>query len=149
MASLRDKNGREWQVSVDVNAVKRVRSLCGVNIADLNDIAKIDADDCLLVDVLYAILKPEADKASLTDEQFGEALGSGDALMRAAEALMEGISDFFRSPQQRNLLKAMMEKAKAARPMIEKAAMEKIEKMTPEAIVQSISSSSATNSPES
>ena len=48
----------------------------------------------LLVDVLYAAVKPEADAKGVTDEEFGRAM-SGDAIEMATTALLDEVIDFF------------------------------------------------------
>jgi len=92
-------------IEVTVATVKRVRALCKV---DLNSIVELDknskpsaellerlsSDPVLLVDVLYAVCKPQADKQNITDEDFGEAM-AGDAIEHATTALLEEIVDFF------------------------------------------------------
>ena len=81
MKSFTDNKGRTWTLEVNVAAIKRVRGLCKV---DLNSIVEVDSenrptahlleqlssDPVLLVDVLYAICKPEADKLGVSDEDF-------------------------------------------------------------------------------
>lgn len=89
MKSFTDNLGRTWTLVVNVAAIKRVRALCEV---DLNAIIEIEdgkpaakllerlsEDPVLLVDVLYAVCKPECDKKNVTDEDFGAAM-AGDAI---------------------------------------------------------------------
>ena len=105
MKSFSDNKGRTWTLEVTVATVKRVRGLCKV---DLNSIVELDknnrpsaellerlsSDPVLLVDVLFAVCKPQADKLGITDEDFGEAM-AGDAIEHATNALLEEIIDFF------------------------------------------------------
>ena len=63
------------------------------------------------VDLLQVTVKPQADAAGISDEQFAEALG-GDALDAAAESLMSECIDFFRPGVRENLAK-LREKTKA------------------------------------
>ena len=105
MKSFTDNAGRLWTLSVNVAAIKRVRALCDV---DLNSIVEMDAgnkpsakllerlstDPVLLVDVLYAVCKPEADARNIGDEDFGRAM-AGDAVEHATAALLDEIIDFF------------------------------------------------------
>lgn len=105
MKSFVDKNARAWSIVVNIATVKRVRALCNVNLLELitvDDSGKTDSsvldklseDPVLLVDVLYAVCKPEADKLGISDEQFGESL-DGDAIEKATENLLDEIVDFF------------------------------------------------------
>lgn len=105
MKSFTDNKGRTWTLEVTVATVKRVRALCRV---ELNSIVELDknnkpsaellerlsSDPVLLVDVLYAVCKPQADKLGITDEDFGEAM-AGDAIEHATTALLEEVIDFF------------------------------------------------------
>jgi len=105
MKSFTDNAGRVWMLAVNVGAIKRVRALCGV---DLNSIIELDeknkptakllerlsTDPVLLVDVLYAVCKPECDSKNVTDEEFGAAM-AGDAIDLATSTLLDEIIDFF------------------------------------------------------
>ena len=85
MKSFTDNTGRTWTLSVTVGTIKRVRALCNVDLAGVISIEsgaqpKVDllerlgSDPVLLVDVLYAVCKPEADAKGVTDEEFGQAM---------------------------------------------------------------------------
>lgn len=104
MKSFTDNLGRTWTLVVNVAAIKRVRALCDV---DLNSIVEVEdgkpstrllerlsGDPVLLVDVLYAICKPECDQKNISDEDFGAAM-AGDAIESATNALLEETVDFF------------------------------------------------------
>lgn len=105
MKSFTDNLGRSWTLVVNVAAIKRVRALCDV---DLNAIVEIDKDNnpstkllerlssdpVLLVDVLYAVCKPDCDQKNVSDEDFGAAM-AGDAIDHASAALLDEIVDFF------------------------------------------------------
>jgi len=102
---------RLWEVRVDLAALRRVRTLLGINLMQvvnpqdklLEDIA---ADPVVLVDILYAVCKPQADACGLSDVAFGEQF-SGDTLTEASKALFEGIVDFCPSRPKAALKKAM------------------------------------------
>ncbi len=117
MKTFRDNKRRVWTLEVNVAAIKRVRGLCKV---DLNTIVEVDSenrptarlleqlssDPVLLVDVLYAICKPDADKQGVSDEEFGEAM-AGDAIEQATEALLDEIVDFFPSAKRQVMRKIL------------------------------------------
>ncbi len=105
MKTFTDNTGRTWTLSVTVGTIKRVRALCGVDLANIITIVpgekpKVDlleqlaTDPVLLVDVLYAVCKPEADSRGVTDEDFGRAM-AGDAIEFATGALLDEVIDFF------------------------------------------------------
>ena len=105
MKSFTDNTGRTWTLAVNVGTIKRVRALCDVNLANIITIdsgatPKVDLlerlgnDPVLLVDVLYAAVKPEADTKGISDQEFGQAM-SGDAVEMATTALLDEVIDFF------------------------------------------------------
>lgn len=105
MKSFTDNAGNVWTLSVNVAAIKRVRALCGVDlnsIVELNEknepstklLHQLATDPVLLVDVLYAVCKPEADAKNVSDEDFGRAM-AGDAIEHATNALLDEVIDFF------------------------------------------------------
>ena len=111
MKSFTDNTGRTWTLAVNVGTIKRVRALCDVNLANIITIdsgttPKVDllerlgSDPVLLVDVLYAAIKPEADAKGVTDEDFGRAM-AGDAIEMATTALLDEIIDFFPETKRR------------------------------------------------
>jgi hypothetical protein len=113
MKQFTDNSGRTWTVPVNVDGIKRVRSLLGVNLLDVLDdgcklLADLHDDPVLLVDVLYCLCKPEAEAKQVTDEEFGRAM-SGDALLHASKALLEGLSDFFPNARQRAAMKRLLQ----------------------------------------
>ena len=104
MKSFTDNTGRAWTLSVTVGTIKRVRALCNVDLVGVISIEsgaqpKVDllerlgSDPVLLVDVLYAVCKPEADAKGVSDEEFGQAM-SGDAIEMATTALLDEVIDF-------------------------------------------------------
>lgn len=114
MSSFTDTLSRRWDVDVNVGAVKRVRSMCGVNIYDVMDTSKeslaerISTDPVLLVDVLYALCAPQAEKRGIPADRFAEGF-QGDVLDEAADALLEGIAFFFPAAKRKLMLAALKE----------------------------------------
>lgn len=97
MSNWKDSQGRSWSMAVTISTVKRTRDLAGINLLDVFDgklLSQLSQDPELLVNTIYAVCKPQADAAGVSDEQFGELL-VGDAIEQAAEALVQGIIDFF------------------------------------------------------
>ena len=104
MKSFTDNTGRTWTLAVTVGTIKRVRALCDVDLANIINIdgttPKVDLlerlgrDPVLLVDVLCAAVKPEADAKGVTDQEFGQAM-AGDAIEMATTALLDEVIDFF------------------------------------------------------
>ena len=132
MKTFTDNKGRTWTLEVTVATVKRVRGLCKV---DLNSIVELDknnkpsaellerlsSDPVLLVDVLYAVCKPQADKLGVTDEDFGEAM-AGDSIEHATSALLEEVINFF--PESKRMV---MQRILSASRKFSEAARKKLE----------------------
>ena len=80
MKTFTDSAGRTWTVSLTIDAAKRVKGLLDVNLLELEAgdpplLTKLGTDVILLCDVIFALVKPQADAAGVSDEQFGAALG--------------------------------------------------------------------------
>lgn len=102
-------------VVINVAAIKRVRALCNIDLASVVTLdgakkprfellEQLSGDPVLLVDVLYAICKNEADKLGVGDIEFGEAM-SGDAISEATEAFLGELIDFFPEAKRKVLQK--------------------------------------------
>ena len=124
MKTFRDTAGREWCITVDVNAVKRVMKApieffgepLRVNLLSLVepncDLLKKMADyPPLICDVVYALCKPQCNEKNVTDEEFGRAMG-GDVLQNVLECLIEETIDFF-PEYRRKFLRKVLEKGRA------------------------------------
>lgn len=126
MKTFKDSAGREWSISVNVAAVKRVRTLAGVDLLGLLDpssgTAEKLSDPVTLGDVLYAAVQPQAERLGVTDEQFGESL-AGDAIHDATQALIDEIVDFSPNPRGR----AAMQKVRDAARVVTDRALTMIE----------------------
>jgi len=121
MHSFKDNEGREWHLAVNVATVKRLRqSELAVDLLDLVDgreperslLVRLAADPVLLVDVLYVICQPEAEKRGVSDVEFGEAM-AGEVIDRATEALLAEITDFTPNRRDRQRLRRGLEKIEA------------------------------------
>lgn len=109
MKTFCDNSGRSWSVAINVECIKRVKSLLDVNLLDAVDgklLEQFISDPVLLCDVLYAICKPEADTKNVSDEEFGRAM-AGDAIDAGTTALLEELVDFFPSGKRQVLSKAL------------------------------------------
>ncbi len=109
MKTFIDNAGRTWTVAVNVDAIKRVRTLCGVNLLEIFEgdlLGRLANDPILLCDVLYAVCKPELDAKGISDEDFGRAMG-GDVIEAATAAFLEEMVGFFPSPKRAVLTKAL------------------------------------------
>lgn len=99
MRLFRTVDGFEWPVEINFSTLKRVRSLTGHDFfnplsppAPLIHRARVDAS--IVVDALFALVKPLADERKITDERFGAILG-GECGAHAIAAFWDELSDFF------------------------------------------------------
>jgi hypothetical protein len=111
MKTFADSAGRTWTVSLTLDSVKRVRDLLGVNLLELDQgepplLTRIGTDVILLCDMIFAILKPQADAAGVSDAEFGAALG-GEVIMAAQKAFYEELVGFFRQLGRGDLARAV------------------------------------------
>jgi len=111
MREFRDNVGRAWSIEINVASLKRVKNLVGLNILDMLDpssnVRQKIADPCVMADVLYALVMPQADARSINDEQFGAAL-VGESIDAGCNALREECLDFFQSDRRASLRAVMV-----------------------------------------
>lgn len=126
MRQFKDNAGRTWTVDINVATLKRVRGLTGVDLMQVIEgtlIEKLIRDPVLLCDVVYAVCKPEADVAKVSDEEFGKAM-AGDAIEAATTAVLEELVGFCPSPRDRanlgRVLQATRKVMDRARDLVEK-----------------------------
>ncbi len=109
MKTFNDLTGRVWTISVNVDALKRVRSLLSVNLMEVIEgklLEQLISDPVLLCDIIYVLCKPEADAQEVSDEEFGRSM-AGDAIELATTALLEELAEFFPLEKRRLLQKAL------------------------------------------
>lgn len=126
MRQFKDNAGRTWTVDINVATLKRVRGLTGVDLMQVIEgtlIEKLIRDPVLLCDVVYAVCKPEADAAKVSDEEFGKAM-AGDAIEAATGAVLDELISFCPSPRDRanlgRVLQATRKVMDRARDLVEK-----------------------------
>ena len=111
MKTFTDSASRVWTISLTIDAAKRVKSLMSINLLEPEAgepplLTRLGTDEILLCDVLYCLIKPEADARGISDEEFGRALG-GDAIFAAHNAFYEEMIDFFQRRGRTDRAKAV------------------------------------------
>lgn len=109
MKTFKDNADRTWTVTVNVDAIKRVRSLLSIDLMEAVEgklIERLIGDPVLLCDVIYCVCKEDADAKGIKDEDFGRAM-AGDAIELATTALLEELVDFFPQGKRQLLRKAL------------------------------------------
>jgi hypothetical protein len=152
MKTFTDTAGRAWTIALTIDAAKRVKSLLDVNLLELEAgdpplLTRLGTDVILLCDVIFALVKPQADAAGVSDQEFAAALG-GDAVLAAQTAFYEELVDFFRKLGRRDLAKAV----DAQRRMIDLTVARietRLDKLDLEAAVETTLGEPSTSSPPS
>lgn len=109
MHTFNDTQGRTWTVTINVDAIRRVRALINIDLLETVEgklLERLITDPVLLCDILFALIQPEAEAKQVSDEDFGRALG-GDVLDHATTALLEELVDFFPSGRRQVFRKAL------------------------------------------
>lgn len=153
MKTFNDNAGRTWTLAVTVDAIKRVEGLIkGVNLANLTHgepplLTRLETDIVLLCDVIFALVKPQADQLGVSDEEFGKAMG-GDAIIAAHDAFWEELTGFFRQLRRTDTARAIEKQATLVKATV--AAIEQqVETLDVEEVIAKALGSSVGNSPES
>ena len=99
MKVFTDATKRSWEISLTIGSAKRVKNLLGIDLLQPEEgdpplLTRLGTDEMLLCDIIYCLVKPQADAVGITDEQFGELLG-GEVILAAQTALYEELIDFF------------------------------------------------------
>lgn len=128
MHAFTDQNGRPWALKIDVAAIKEIRDALQVDLLKALEgdlLQELAADPVKLVEVLWRLVREQAARDQLTEEQFGRAL-AGDSLEAATEAFLDELIAFF--PQrQRNALATLRTKSRHYAQTATTAAMSRLE----------------------
>ena len=104
MPSFKDTEGRIWTLRITVAAIRRIKDIAGIDLGDFSvfgeggPFSDLGSDSCRLVEIVYAAIKPEADVLGVTMEKFMESF-VGETVVKASEALLESLADFFPGSQ--------------------------------------------------
>jgi len=113
MNCFKDNKGHVWQVRVDVNAARRLRDMCGLQVFDLGSFDRLTRDPALAADAMRAVVAP-----AVPADEFGQ-LVDRDAIPAMTDALMRAIVDFFPSAATRKALTSMLDGAADRRQSVE------------------------------
>jgi hypothetical protein len=152
MTSFRDTAGRTWQISLTIDALKRVKSLLQIDLTEPLQgepplMTRLAIDVLLLCDVLFAIIKPQADAAGVSDEVFGASLG-GEAILAAQEALTQEWLDFFQNLRRTHLVTAIQKQRDLVQAIVA-AGEQRLAQIQPDQAVAELFGGSSTAPPVS
>lgn len=130
MKSFKDKNGTEWSLDLDPIVIDDVKKETEVNFYTVFDkgfagLQELLSNPRLLVDVLYVCCRDQADKAGISDRDFGRSF-RGENVVAAGKALTAEIFDFFQSAEG-TPLKKMLAKVEMATEKIHQKATRDLE----------------------
>lgn len=153
MRTFRTTDGCEWKVSVTVGTIKRVMEHTGLKLTDLfstaDKIQAFFADEVRICEVLFAAIKPQADAAGKSVDDFLSVI-DGTVIESAVESLLEETVDFFHEPRK-GLLKKVLAKYREATSRLRTdgalAAEKKLEQMDFERLFHQTLTNSALSSP--
>ena len=117
MKCFKDNRGRSWTIALNVYEMKRIRATLGIDLVnvvtlDRDGDVKVDLvdrianDPCLLVDILWVLVEPQAREDGVSDVDFGSSL-AGDAITEATGAFLDELVDFFPGAKRLFLKKAV------------------------------------------
>jgi hypothetical protein len=138
MKTFTDNAARAWTIQVNVDALKRVKSLLEVDLMEAVDgklLERLLDEPVLLCDIIYALCKPQADAAGVKDEDFGRAM-AGDAIDLATQALLEELVDFFPA-RRRALLTKVLDKLRKLDSLALATVTDRIEKIDLDKVMSS------------
>lgn len=112
MRTFHDSTGRAWPLAVNVGAMGRVKGSTGVNLYTVVDdgfegLTDLFADPCLFIDVIFAVVKPEAERLGVEHDAFLAAVPDEEAIDRIKPMFMEELADFFSEPKKSALRKML------------------------------------------
>ena len=91
MHTFTDTQGRPWTITLNVDAIRRVRSVLNINLLEAIEgrlLERLITDPVLLCDILFVVIQPEAVTKGISDEDFGRAM-AGDAIHAATTSFLE------------------------------------------------------------
>jgi len=152
MHNFEDNEGSRWTLSLTFGSARRVKALLDVDLLDpcageLPLLTRLGTEIRLLCDVIFALIKPQADELGVTDEQWAAAMG-GDAILSAHRAFYDELSDFFRSLGRLDVARAAAAQQKMIEMVVE-GNTKRVEAIDTEKEVAEIFGASGLNSPPS
>jgi hypothetical protein len=155
MKTFKTTDGTEWQVTVNVGTIKRCQDDTGLRLTDLfasaEKIGAFFADDVKFCEVLFSTIRPQAEAAGKTLDDFLAGI-DGTVIEGAVEALLAEVADFFQEPRK-GLLKKMLARYQAAHQKVMtegvRDAEQKIEETDFETLLRQTLTNSASSSPAS
>lgn len=116
MHSFETIDGTRWSFTITYGTIKTVLDDTGLKLTDIffdsSVSAAILADNFKLMEIMFSALKPQAAELGKSFEDF--LAGMDDTVLaKAADALLEALTDFFREPR-RTMVRRVLEEFRSA-----------------------------------
>lgn len=92
MQNFTDNKNREWSITMDQQTVDRVYSDTQANLTTASVLDQLVASPELLVDVIYSLIRPQAEQRGIAPDDFGRSL-RGNAVAHATNAMLLALVD--------------------------------------------------------
>ncbi len=125
-----DQAGNSWQITLDIDVMRRVRAGTGYDLARLftdEGMNTLAADPILLADVIWQCIKPQAEAKQITHADFIKGMRA-QAIENASDALIQAAIDFL-PPSRAALLTRLRDKVADTMTVWEQQAAAAIDQM--------------------
>lgn len=136
MQTFKDRDGRTWEVMLDLPAIKTVRELLKINLLD-KPFGGLLEDNIALADTLYVLCRRQCESRGMDDVAFGRAF-DGDTLERAALAFAEEVIAFL-PEKKRAGARELLTKAQRIEERMRAVATQTVASLNPEKITDLLS----------
>lgn len=139
MLTFSDTEGKEWNVHINVDTLRRVKSMLDVNLMDMLKgglFERLSSDVIFVCDLLYVVCKPQADQRSISSAQFGETL-RGDVIEKAVDAMLEDFLNFCPNARDRKNLATALAKSRMITDEVRTKIGEVLENIDPKTLLNS------------
>lgn len=135
MRLIRDTNGREWTIDLNISTIRKLRArvkqsptLDGVDVLDYASVLVSLSDMLFCADLLYETIRDEAESAGISAEDFGRSL-KGRVLFDAVKEWTAEYLDFFPEPTAQDAARVLVSKLEKTRELQLSAAYEATTKL--------------------
>jgi uncharacterized FAD-dependent dehydrogenase len=116
VASFTDLEGETWAIRVTFADVRAVKDELGFDLPAMFDngfagLARLGTDFELLVSVVFALCKRQAEERKIGPDAFAARMG-GDTLEAAADAVVDAVTDFFPGQKARETIRSVTNRLK-------------------------------------
>lgn len=130
---FKDKLNRQWDLTINVGVVRRVRKEVDVDLGTLFDTESLNAlvkDVCKFSDAIFAIVRPQAESFGVSQEDF-DGMFDGDLGGAIEAAFYRALVNFF-PPEKRPAAGRLLDKLKLVQAKVLEKATAQIDQIDPD-----------------